>query len=51
MYPLKSSNLFNFRDRHQKGRGAPTGGAVGILSAGGGAQTGNVTPLPPEDGN
>ena len=39
-YPLKSSNLFNFREGHQKGRGLQQGGTFSV-----GVQIGNVTPL------
>ena len=42
-YSLKSPNLFNFREGHQKGRGRQQGGAF----FGRGAPTGNVTPLQP----
>ena len=41
MYSLKSPNLFNFREGHQKGRRRQQGGAF----FGRGAPTGNVTPL------
>ena len=43
MYPLKSSNLFNFREGRKKGR-CPKGGG-GCFFSGEGAPTGNITPL------
>ena len=42
VYPLKSSNLFNFREGHQNGRGCPWGH---LFNRGGGGATVNITPL------
>ena len=51
-YPLKSSNLFNFREQHQKGRGTKRGGGINRgAHFQQGAQTGNLMPLLPIRGH